>query len=123
MAQTYSVIKSFVDKGRNDLKCGIFSIAFGDGDGNGGTTDDRYKTGGIALPAASVNPSLSALYSVIPIGGSLGYHFEFDYANKKLLCYVSDLSEATDGPMVQLANDSAALGTANIVLYCQYEGI
>lgn len=70
------------------------------------TFDNSYPTGGEPLTAADIGRTRILHVDASPAGGFI---YEYDHTNSKLKAYTTDLSEATDGPLVEVANTSAAL--------------
>jgi hypothetical protein len=106
MAHTYSIVKSWVDKGRPGIYCGYVEI----------TMADDYDSG-YAIDASDVNPNLSTLYRLDVLSGNVGTDnlvkiLMWDYDNQKLISHDGD-----DGLVSGLAT-----GLDGKVLYCYYEG-
>lgn len=66
---------------------------------------DNYATNGLPFDPVTPEAELIALegreiIAVIPMPNA-GYVPEYDYAAKKMKVFYSDLSESTDGPMIE----------------------
>ena len=112
MAHTYSVAKSWVDKGRPGVHCGYVNI----------TLVDDYAAGGFAIDAEDVNPNCSTLYQLTVLNqhtfmldATVKCVLSWDYANQKIFAV-----EITDGSAQVELSDADAL--AGSVIYAYYEG-
>lgn len=78
------------------------------------TFDSSYPTGGESLTAAQLG--LNKVTVVIPLTAS-GYVGEYDLTNSKLKAFYGDNNNASDGPLVEVANttDLSAV-TMNLVV-------
>jgi hypothetical protein len=75
------------------MKMEMGSIAF----------DSSYPTGGEAL-AFGFTPA------IVIAEPNLGYVFQYDYTNKKLLAYYADYDAVADGALIQVANTTNLSG-------------
>jgi hypothetical protein len=68
---------------------------------------DTYATGGFVVDHADVEH----IDTMQIVGGMGGYGplCQWDEANQKLIVYIGDYNNGTDGPLVELANSSSDL--------------
>lgn len=112
MAHTYSLVRSYIDRARQNLHTGYVSI----------TLVDDYASGGYVIDAEDVNPNMSTLYQLtvlnqhdVMLDATVQCALSFDYADQALVAV-----EVSDGAAnVELSDVDALTGQ---VLYCYYEG-
>lgn len=83
--------------------------------------DSSYPTGGESLNEVELGfPDNSTLLAVIPLP-RLGYVFEYDYTNLKLLAYHADYSTATDGALIEVPDttDLSAVTDVRVVAFAR----
>lgn len=66
--------------------------------------DSSYPTGGEALAAADIVNQFPGGVEQITIENAGGYIFKWDRANAKILAYFGDNDNASDGPLIEIAN-------------------
>ena len=64
--------------------------------------DGEYPTGGEPMDISDMFTSLKAVF----FESKGGYVFEYDYGNKKVKAMVGNNDNATDGPLVEVANET-----------------
>lgn len=72
------------------------------------TFDNSYPTGGESLTPADIGRTRILHVDASPGGG---FVYEYDHDNSKLKAYTTNLSESSDGPLVEVADTSSALDT------------
>lgn len=89
----------------------IVSIAF----------DNSYPTNGEAVTFADLGVA-DTPDVVLCISGHKGYVFDYDAANQKMLVYYGDNNNASDGPLVEVANaaDISAITGAKFLVIAKY---
>lgn len=116
MAHTYELVKSFIDKGRNNLGTGYVKI----------TLADNYSSG-FDIDAADVNPNLTTLLQLtvlnpdaVLVDGTTPVTLGWDYDNQKLVAVDwTTAGDAVTNPAEMTDVDSLD----DVVLYCYYEGV
>lgn len=66
------------------------------------TFDSSYPTGGEALTPEDCG--MQSIEAVLPQLGDTGYVVLYDRTNEKLLAYMGDNNNASDGPLIEVAN-------------------
>lgn len=107
MAHTYAIVKSWVDQGRPGVHCGYVNI----------TMADDSTAGVYSITASAINPNLSTLYQLSPVGGAVGagdvvFDLHWSYADQTWTAY--DMSDGAVTADVDALDDA--------VIYCYYEG-
>lgn len=76
------------------------------------TFDSSYPTGGESLTPAQCGMD-SEILAVLPELGDTGYAVRYDRANEKLMAYMGDNNNASDGPLIEVA-DTTDLSTLDV---------
>lgn len=79
--------------GLDQFRCNIVDITF----------DSSYPTGGESLTRQDLGMD-SEVLMVLPQLGDTGYVVLYDRTNSKLMAYMGDNNNASDGPLIEVAN-------------------
>jgi hypothetical protein len=81
--------------------------------------DSSYPTGGEVIAPGDVG--LTRIDECLPATGTLGYQFEWDQTNKKLIVYQGDNTNAAAAPGIQVPNTTNLAALVNIL--CLFFGV